>query len=90
MSGAGESLRALVQAMDALGNFGDKREKRTREGERVEKSRERESCRRGWWRRRRHRRCIVPMKEQGSWPWWPWSDPGEKAVREREKKKERK
>ena len=30
------------------------------------------------------------MKEQGSWPWWPWSDPGEKAVREcdiRERKK---
>ena len=24
------------------------------------------------------------MKEQGSWPWWPWSDPGEKAVRESE------
>ena len=30
------------------------------------------------------------MKEQGSWPWWPWSDPGEKAVRESEIKEKEK
>ena len=35
------------------------------------------------------------MKEQGSWPWWPWSDLGEKAVRgseikEKEKRKMKK
>ena len=39
MSGAGEEPGL---AMVVLGNFGDKREKRNREGERDEKSRERE------------------------------------------------
>jgi hypothetical protein len=20
-------------------------------------------------------RCMVPVREQGPWPWWPWSEP---------------
>ena len=33
---------------------------------------------------------MLPVKEQGSWPWWPWSDLGEKAVRESEIKEKEK
>ena len=68
------------------------REMKNREEEGREQPRGRETkatkeshCR-VWWK---HWRCMVPVKEQGSWPWWPWFDPSEKAMRESEKKERR-
>ena len=64
----------------------EKREKprgrRERSRERGEKPRKRSHCR-GWWR---CQRCMVPVRNLRGWPWKPWSDPGEKVVREREKR----
>jgi hypothetical protein len=62
-------------------NQEEERREQPRGREKRAAKRERESHCRGWWRRRR---CMVLMKEQGSWPWRPWSDLGEKAVRESE------
>jgi hypothetical protein len=33
------------------------------------------------------RRCMVPVREQGPWPWWPWSKPRERKERNAEEGK---
>ena len=34
----------------------------------------------------RRRRCMVPVREQWPWPWWPWSEPCDRVRLEGERK----